>query len=179
MSPDSLLHLPDVREPAQYLIDMGLRPALARRLSNIYMDFVARYKQVFESYFRRAIQSSRDPLPDQYRDLFVVQFKGTIQALEIKFMSATWVWPCRAGPPTLFSPRSIDVRIPAFPNFCVADRPPVQVRVDAATMAQILSRLGADTTLFIMDQVGFYSVISFRIADFHSFHTLGSGREHN
>lgn len=113
----SIFHLPDVQAPAQYLIDMGIKPALARRLSDIYMDFVARYKEVFESYFRRAIQGSCDLHPDHYRDLFVVQFKGTIQALESRFMSATWVWPCQAGQPTLFSLRGIDVRIPAFPNF--------------------------------------------------------------
>ena len=109
MSP---LHLPDVREPAQYLMDMGLRPALTHRLLNIYMDFVARYKQVFESYFRRAIQWGCDS-QDHYRDLFVVQFKGTIQVLESQFTSAAWVWLCRTGyPPTHFRPQCIDVRGP-------------------------------------------------------------------
>jgi hypothetical protein len=113
----STFHLPDVRAPAQYLIDMGLRPALARHLSSIYMDFVARYRQVFESYFCRAIQGSCHLRLEHYRDIFVVQFKGTIQVLESQFMSATWVWLCQAGLPTLFWPQCIDVKIPIFTIF--------------------------------------------------------------
>lgn len=108
----SPLHLPDVRTPSQYLINMGFRPALARRLSSIYMDIVARYEQVFESYFRRAVQGSCHLHPGHYRDVFVVQFKGTIQVLESQFMSAAWLWLCRAGLlPTPFRPQCIDVRI--------------------------------------------------------------------
>ena len=110
--PMSTFHLPDVRAPAQYLIDMGLRPALARHLSSVYMDFVARYRQVFESYFCRAIQGSCHLCPEHYRNIFDVQFKGTIQVLESQFMSATWFWLCRAGLPTLFWPQCIDVKIP-------------------------------------------------------------------
>ena len=107
----SPLHLPDVWAPSQYLINMGLRPALARRLSSVYMDIVARYRLVFESYFRRAIQGSCHLHPGRYRDAFVVQFKGTIQVLESQFMSAAWVWLCRAGlPPIPFMPQCIDVR---------------------------------------------------------------------
>ena len=108
----SPLPLPDVREPAQYLIDMGLRPAVARRISSVYMNSVARHRQVFESYFRRAIQGSCHLHPEYYRDIFVVQFKGTIQVFESQFMSAALDWLCRAGlSPTLFLPQCIDVRI--------------------------------------------------------------------
>lgn len=108
----SPLHLPVVREPTQYFIDMGLRPALARRLLEVYMDSVSRYRQVFKSYFGRAIQGSSQLNSEHYRNIFVVQFKGTIQVLESQFMSAAWVWLCRAGlPPTLFWPRCIDVRV--------------------------------------------------------------------
>ena len=108
----STFHLPDVQAPTQHLIGMGIKPALARRLSNIYMDSVARCKQVFELYFRRAIQGSCHLRPEHYRDIFDVQFKGTIQVLESQFMSVTWVWLCQAGQPTLFWPQCIDVRIP-------------------------------------------------------------------
>jgi hypothetical protein len=111
------LHLPNVQAPAQYLIDMGLRPALARHLSCDFMDSVARYRQVFESYFCRAIQGSCHLRPEHYRDIFDVQFKGTIQVLGSQFMSAIWVWLCQAGLPTLFSPQCIDVKIPIFTTF--------------------------------------------------------------
>jgi len=112
----STFHLPDVHAPAQYLIGMGIRPTLACRLSNIYMDFVARYRQVFESYFRRTIQGNCDHHLEHYRDIFVVQFRGTIQVLESQLLSATWVWLCQAGAPTLFWP-CIDVKIPIFNTF--------------------------------------------------------------
>jgi hypothetical protein len=108
------LRLPEVWAPSQYLINMGLRPALARRLSNVYMDFVARYRRVFESYFRRAIHGSRHHHSEHYYDIFVAQFKGTIQVSKSKFMSAAWDWLCRAGLlPTLWH-RCIDVTIPVY-----------------------------------------------------------------
>ena len=120
----SPLHLPDVGEPAQHLIDMGLRPPLARRLSSVYMDIVARYRQVFELYFCRAIQGSCHLNPGHYCDIFVVQFRGTIQVLKSQFMSAVWVWLCRAGlPPTLFWPQRIDVRLLVYVTLYGADRP--------------------------------------------------------
>lgn len=119
------LHLPDVREPAQYLIDMGLRPALARRLVSAYMNTVSRYRQVFESYFLRAVQGSCHHDPGHYNDIFVVQFKGTIQVLESQFMSAAWVWLYRAElPPTLFWPQCMDVRIPVYTPLYEAYGPP-------------------------------------------------------
>ena len=117
------LHLPDVWTPSQYLINMGFRPSLARRLSSVYMDIVSRYRQVFGSYFRRAIQGSSHLHPEHYRDAFVVQFQGTIQVLKSQFMSVAWVWLCRAGlPSTLFSPQCIDVRIPVYTTLYEVDR---------------------------------------------------------
>lgn len=115
--PMSTFHLPDVRALTQYLIDMGIRPALARRLWNFYMAFIARYRQVFELYFRRAIQGNCDLHFEHYRDIFVVQFRGTIQAVEYQLTSAIWVWLCQAGLPTLFRPQCIDVTIPIFITF--------------------------------------------------------------
>ena len=119
----STFHLPDVQAPAQYLIGMGIKPALACRLSNIYMDFVTRHRQIFGSYFRRAIQGNCDLNLDHYRDTFVVQFRRTIQALGSQFMSAIWVWRCQVGQPTLFSPQCIDVKIPIFTTFYKVDGP--------------------------------------------------------
>lgn len=118
------LYLPNVGEPAQYFIDMGLKPALSRRLSSVYMDIVARYKQIFESYFRRAIQGSCHLNPEHYCDIFVVQFRGTIQVLKSQFMSTAWVWLCRAGlAPAVFWPQSIDVRIPVYTTLYEVDEP--------------------------------------------------------
>ena len=102
------LRLPDVRTPGQDLIDLGLRPVLARRLSSVYMDFVARCRQVFELYFRRIIHGGCHH-PKYYRDVLVIQFNSTIQACESRIMSTAWVWLCQAGlSPTSFS---LDVRI--------------------------------------------------------------------
>ena len=119
----SSLRLPDVWASSQYFINMGLKPALARRLSSVYMDIVTRYKQVFESYFCLAIQGSCHLHPEHYRDIFVAQCKGTIQVLESQLMSAACVWLCRAGlPPTLSWPQCIDVRIPVCATLFEVDR---------------------------------------------------------
>ena len=105
------LHLPDVRTPAQYLIDLGLRPVLARRISSEYMDFFTRHRQVFELYLRRVIHGGCQH-PKYYRDFFAVQFNSTIQVWESRIMSTARVWLCRAGlSPTSFS---LDVRIPSY-----------------------------------------------------------------
>ena len=124
-SPDSLsctseiqdippLHLPDVRTPAQYLIDLGLKPVLARRISSVYMDFFAQYRQLFKLYLRRVIHGGRQH-SEYYRDIFVVQFKSTIQVWESRIMSTAGIWLCRAGPsPTSLS---LDVRIPGYAIF--------------------------------------------------------------
>lgn len=114
----SPLHLPHVREPTQYLIDMGLRPALARRLLSVYMDSVARYRQVFESYFYLAIQESRHFHPERYRDIFVVHFRSTIQELASKMVSTACAWLCQAGlPPAFLASQHIDVRISVVATF--------------------------------------------------------------
>ena len=105
------LHLPDVRTPAQDLIDLGFRPALVRRISSVYMDCFTRCRQVFELYFRRVIHGGCQH-PEYYRDIFVVQFKSTVQVLESRIMSTARVWSCQAGvSPTSFS---LDVRIPGY-----------------------------------------------------------------
>lgn len=108
------LHLPDVRTPTQYLIDLGLRPVLAQRISSDYMDFVARYRQVFELHIRRIIHDGCQH-PEYYRDIFVVQFRSIIQVWQSRIMSTAWVWLCRAGPsPTSFT---LDVRFPGYAIF--------------------------------------------------------------
>jgi hypothetical protein len=120
----SPLHLPDVWTPSQYLINMGFRPALARRLSSTYMDIVARYRQVFESCFHRAILGSCHLHPEHYGDIFIIQFRYTIQVLKSQFMSAAWVWLCQAGlPPTFFGPQCMDVSIPVYVTLSEVDRP--------------------------------------------------------
>ena len=125
------------------------------------MDIVARQRQIFESYFRRAVQGSCHLHPGHYRDIFVVQFQGTIQVLKSQFLSAAWAWLCRAGlPPTLFWPQCVDVRIPFYTTLYEVDRTLVQVRVDAVTKAEILSRLGLKTS-FIMNTVSFNSITIF------------------
>ena len=118
-SPDSLschstirdmlpLHLPDVRTPTQDLIDLGLRPVLAQRISSVYMEFFVRYRRIFEQYFRRVIHGGCHH-PQYYRDIFVIQFNSTIQAWKSQIMSTAWVWLRRAGlSPTSFS---LNVRI--------------------------------------------------------------------
>ncbi|KAI0257183.1 hypothetical protein BJV78DRAFT_1357307, partial [Lactifluus subvellereus] len=126
-----LLHLPDVRSPVQYLIDMGLRPTLARHISSVYMEFVARYRQVFRSHFRRVIRGGCHQ-PEYYRDIFIIQFRGTIQVWESRIMSTVWVWLCQAGlPPAASHPQCVDIR------------------VDSATKAEIVLRLGLEPTLLV------------------------------
>ena len=110
---DIPLHLPDVRTPAQDLIDLGLRPALARRVSSIYMDFFARCRQVFELHFRRVIHGGCQR-PAYYRDIFVIQFMSIIQVSESRIMSIARVWLHRGLSPTSFS---LDVRIPGYTMF--------------------------------------------------------------
>ena len=113
----SPLHLPDVREPTQYLIDMGLKPALARRLSSAYMDIVARHRKVSESYFCRAIQGSCHLNPEHYRNVFVVQFRSTVQVLASRMVSDACIWLCQVGlPPAIPFPQGIDVRILIYTN---------------------------------------------------------------
>lgn len=108
--PTSQLHLPEVWTPAaQYLIDAGLRPVLAQRLSNAYTDFVARYRGHFESYFKRAISKGCHLSTEYYRDAFIVQFKRTIQVWDSQFVSIIQVWLRQAGAPSVsFRPEHVD-----------------------------------------------------------------------
>jgi hypothetical protein len=113
-----LLHLPDVRSPVQYLIDMGLRPNIARHISSVYMEFVSRYSQVFRSHFRRVIRGGCHLAPEYYHDLFIVQFKGTIQVWGSQLMSTVRAWLCRAGlPPTAPHPQCVDVSVTLRSSF--------------------------------------------------------------
>ena len=124
-SPDSLscsseirdmlpLHLPGVRTPAQYLIDLGLRPVLAQRISSVYMDFFARHRQVFELHLRRIIHGGCQH-SEYYRNILIIQFMSTIQVWESRIISTARVWLCPAGlSPTSFS---LDVRIPGCAIF--------------------------------------------------------------
>lgn len=106
------LHLPDVRSPVQYLISMGLRPTVARHVANIFMEFVARYRRIFRSHFRRAIHGNCHQ-PEYYRDIFIIQFKGAIQLWESQIMSTVWVWLCRVGlSPAASHPQCMDVSAP-------------------------------------------------------------------
>ena len=92
------LHLPEVWAPAQYLIDMGLRPALARRLSSTYTGFVARYRETCQSHFDRAIHG-REYLTEYYREVFTILFRRTIQASGSQFVSIVRVRLCQASAP--------------------------------------------------------------------------------
>jgi hypothetical protein len=105
----SQLHLPEVRAPAQYLIDMGLRPALAQQLSNTYLDFVARHKKSCESYFNHATHGGYHLPIECYRDAFVVLFTRTIQTWDSQFVSIIRVRLCQAGVfPAFLCPERLD-----------------------------------------------------------------------
>ena len=106
-----LLHLPEVRSPVQYLIDMGLRPTLARHISDVYLEFVSRYRQVFRSHFRRVIREGCYQ-PEYYRDIFTIQFRRTIKVRASQIMSTVWAWLCQAGLPLAAShPQCMDVSV--------------------------------------------------------------------
>jgi hypothetical protein len=106
----SQLHLPEVWTPAaQYLIGAGLRPALAQRLSDTYVDFVARHRKLFESYFNRAMSKGCNLSTECYRDAFIVQFKRAIQVWDSQFVSIVRVWIRQAGvPPVAFRPEHVN-----------------------------------------------------------------------
>jgi hypothetical protein len=105
-----LLHLPDVQSPVQYLIDMGLNPSLATHISSVYMEFIARHRQVFKFYFRRIIRGGCHLQPEYYRDSLIIQFRGMIQVWGSQIMSTARIWLCRAGlHPTASHPQGMDV----------------------------------------------------------------------
>ena len=145
-----LLHLPDVRSPVQYLIDMGLRPTLARYISSVYMEFVTRYRQVFRSHFRRVIHGGCHLQSEYYRDIFIVQFRGTIQVWESQFISTVWVWLCRVGlPPAASHPQCMDVSVHLHNLLVWGINLLAQIRVDGTMEAEILLRLGLKPTSLV------------------------------
>lgn len=89
------LHLPEVWAPARYLVEVGLQPALARRLSGTYMDFVDRYRKTCQLHFDRVTHG--DHLTEYYHEVFIVLFKRMIQALGSQLLSTVRVQLCQAG----------------------------------------------------------------------------------
>src|SRR5712672_4584965 len=90
-------HLPEVRISAQYFIDMGLRSAAAEHLLVSFWQFTARYQQIFELYFSRAIQGHCLLPPAYYHDTFVAQFKRIIQSWASQIVSAVQVQICQTA----------------------------------------------------------------------------------
>ena len=99
-STTSQLHLPlpEVLAPTQYLIDLGVQPAIARRLSGTYMDVVARYRETCQSYFDCATQGGGH-LTEYYREVFIILFKRTIQAWSSQIVSIVRVRLFQGGAP--------------------------------------------------------------------------------
>ena len=112
-TPQLHLHLPEVWAPAQYLIDMGLRPALARRLSNTYMNVVARYRETCQSHFDRASHGGH--LTEYNREVFIILFKRTVQAWDSQIVSIARVQLCQAGQATVL-PERVDVSTIVMPK---------------------------------------------------------------
>lgn len=91
----SQLHLPEVLTPAQYLIEVGLQPTVARRLSNTYMDYVDRYKTTCQSHFDCATHGGH--LTGYYRKVFIILFKRTVRAWDSQIVSIVRVLLCQAS----------------------------------------------------------------------------------
>ncbi len=104
----SHLHLPEVCAPTQYLVDVGLQPALARQLSCTYMEFVSRYREAFEFHFGRATHSGCY-LTEYYRNTFIALFKRVIQAWNSQFVSIVQVRLCKLQ--ASFLPERVDVSV--------------------------------------------------------------------
>ena len=94
-TPQHHLHLPEVWPPVQHLIDMGLRPAQARKLFNTYMDVVDRYRNICQSHFNHATRGGH--LTEYYRKVFIVLFRRTVQAWDSRIVSIVRVQLCRTG----------------------------------------------------------------------------------
>ena len=104
------LHLPEVCAPAQYFIDAGLGPALARRLSSAYMDSVDRYRKACQTHFKRATRGGH--LTEYYCEVFTVLFKRTTQAWGSQIVSTVRVRLCQAvAPQTTVRPERVDASI--------------------------------------------------------------------
>lgn len=89
------LQLPEVLAPAQYLIDVGLRPALARRLSSTYMDFVDRYRKTCQSHFDHATRGGH--FTEYHREVFTVLFRRTTRTWGSQIVSIIRVQLCQSG----------------------------------------------------------------------------------
>lgn len=148
------LHLPEVWAPTQHLIDVGLRPGLAQRLSCTYMHFAARYRETCQSHFDRATHG-RSYLTEYYREVFTVLFKRTIQASSSQIVSIVRVHLCQAGAPQLIAgPERMDVSIiSVISKTLVMLNPLSQIRVDDAAKAEIFARLGLKATRTTSDRV--------------------------
>lgn len=89
--------LPEVCAPAQYFIDAGLGPALARRLSSTYMDSVDRYRKACQTHLNRVARGGH--LTEYYCEVFAVLFKRTTQAWGSQIVSTVRVRLCQAVTP--------------------------------------------------------------------------------
>ncbi|KAN0133217.1 hypothetical protein V8E53_008941 [Lactarius tabidus] len=125
------LHLPEVWSPAQYLVDLGLRPVLAQRLSSTYMDVVDRYRKICQSHFDRATHGGH--LTEYYGKVFVVLFRRTVQAWESQIVSIVRVQLCQAG--ATVRPERVDIR------------------VDDAAKAVLIERLGLNVMHLTSDRM--------------------------
>lgn len=101
------LYLPEVCAPAQYFIDMGLGPALARRLSSAYMVSVDRYRKACQTNFDRATRGGH--FAEYYREVFIVLFRRTVQAWDSQIVSIARVQLCQASVQATIRPERIDV----------------------------------------------------------------------
>jgi hypothetical protein len=154
------LHLPEVRAPSQYLIDMGFQPTLAQQLSKTYMDFVARYRTACQRHFNRAIRGGH--VTEYHREVFVILFRRTVQAWDSQIVSIVRAQLCRAGAfQTTVVPERVDVsthvilKAPHNAKYLIS-----QIRVDDATKVEITARLGLKVTCFT-DRVCLMSFVSF------------------
>lgn len=89
------LQLPEVWAPAQYLVEAGLRPALAQRLSSTYMDFVDRYRKTCQLHFARATHGGH--LTKYHREVFIVLFRRTTQVWGSQIVSIVRAQLCQTG----------------------------------------------------------------------------------
>ena len=94
-APQLQLRLPEVLAPAQYLIDVGLQPAVARRLSSTYMDYVDRYRTTCQFHFDSVTQGGH--LTGYYRKAFIILFKRTVRAWNSQIVSTVRVLLCQAS----------------------------------------------------------------------------------
>ena len=100
------LQLPEVCAPTQYFIDAGLGPALARRLSNTYMDSVDRYRKACQTHLNRVARGGH--LTEYYREVFIVLFRRTVQAWDSQIVSIARVQLCQTNVQATVRPERVD-----------------------------------------------------------------------